>query len=245
METQMMIQDTTAFVTGANRGIGLALINILLKKGVGKVYASAREQRGLNVLADLNNPKVIPITLDITDAAQVAHAATQAKDAQLLINNAGTINFGSILEAPDEDLRANMETNYYGTLNVTRAFAPVIAGNGGGAIVNQLSIVALASMPGLAAYNASKAAAWSMTQSIRANLSSQNIAVHGVYPGPVDTDMTSALNIPKAHPSDVALAILNGVEAGVEDIFPDDTSRGAYEAWRQDHKAIEAQFAQM
>jgi len=241
----MNINDTTAFVTGANRGIGLAIVSALLAKGAAKVYATARDQAGLDALASINDPRIVPLTLDITDSAHVHQTAAQASDVQMLINNAGRLNMGPILQASAEELRANMDTNYFGTLNVTRAIAPVIAANGGGAIVNQLSIVALASMPGLAAYNASKAAAWSMTQSIRADLAGQNIAVHGVYPGPVDTDMAKAFDIPKASPQSVAEAILAGVEGGVEDIFPDDVSRGAYDAWRQDHKAVEAQFAAM
>jgi len=245
LEMQMQIKDTTAFVTGANRGIGRAIINSLLQQGAAKVYATARDQVGLDAIAKIGDARITPVRLDITDPAQATQAASQADDVKLLINNAGSLTLGPILQATPEDLRANMETNYFGTLNVTRAFAPVIAKIGGGAIVNQLSIVALASMPGLAAYNASKAAAWSMTQSIRADLSAQNIAVHGVYPGPVDTDMTRVFDVPKASPESVAQAILAGVQAGVEDIFPDDVSRGAYEAWCQDHKAVEAQFAQM
>jgi len=241
----MKIKDSTAFVTGANRGIGRAIIDALLEQGASKVYAAARGPAGLDALTQINDARVIPVALDITDPAQANQAAALAGDVNLLINNAGAISLGPILQASAEDLRTNMDTNYYGTLNVTRAFAPVIAANSGGAIVNQLSIVALASMPGLAAYNASKAAAWSMTQSIRADLGVQGITVHGVYPGPVDTRMAEPFDIPKARPQDIAKAIMAGVEGGAEDIFPDDVSRGAYDAWRQDHKAVEAQFAQM
>jgi len=241
----MNMRNTTAFVTGASRGIGRALVDVLLSRGVKKIYATARTQTGMDTLTAIQDPRLVAVMVDISDPVQVARAAAQGGDVNLLINNAGQINFGSILEASIDDVRANMETNYYGTLNVIRAFAPVIEANGGGAVVNLLSIVALASMPGLAAYNASKAAAWSMTQSVRADLRTRGIVVHGVYPGPVDTDMLNGVEIDKAAPQDVAEAIVGGVEQGVEDIFPDDVSKGAYAAWCQDHKAVEAQFSTM
>lgn len=136
-----------------------------------------------------------------------------------------------------------METNYFGTLRMVNEFAPLLIANGRGAIVNVLTIVALASMPGLAGYNASKAAAWSLTQSYRADLAQSGVAVHGVYPGPVDTDMARMFDVPKTPPRDVAQRILDGVERGVEDIFPDPMSEQVYSAWRQDHKAVERQFA--
>jgi short-subunit dehydrogenase len=128
---------------------------------------------------------------------------------------------------------------------MARAFAPVLAANGGGAMVNLLSVVALASMPGLAGYNASKAALWSVTQSLRATLAANGTAVHGVFPGPVDTDMAAALDIAKTSPVEVAQAILAGIEAGEEDIFPDVMAQQVYAAWKADHKAIEHQFAAM
>ena len=163
----------------------------------------------------------------------------------LLVNNAGVLDFGGILDAPDEAFERNFSVNFHGKLNMARAFAPAIEKNGGGAIVNILTLVALASMPGLSVYNASKAAAWSMTQSLRASLAGKGIEVFGVFPGAVDTDMLAGVDIPKTGPADVARAIVEGIAAGHEDIFPDPMSTQVYAAWKQDHKAVEKQFAAM
>jgi short-subunit dehydrogenase len=163
----------------------------------------------------------------------------------LLINNAGVLDFGSVLDAPLLAFERNFGTNFYGVLATSRVFAPVIEKNGGGAIVNLLTLVALASMPGLGVYNASKAAAWSLTQSMRAGLAGRGIAVHGVFPGAVDTDMLASVQMAKTSPDAVAQAVIQGVSQSVEDIFPDPMSASVYEAWRKDHKAVEKQFAAM
>jgi NAD(P)-dependent dehydrogenase (short-subunit alcohol dehydrogenase family) len=162
----------------------------------------------------------------------------------LLFNNAGILNFGNILEVPIEDINRLFATNFYGKLQMARAFAPALERDGG-AIVNVLTVVAFASMPGLATYNASKAAAWSMTQSLRATLAAKRIQVFGVFPGAVDTDMLAGVEMPKTDPADIAAAVLNGIEEDEEDIFPDPMSRQLYAAWKQDHKAVERQFATM
>lgn len=189
--------------------------------------------------------RVIPLQIDVTNVAQVKAAANQAKDVTLLINNAGVAAFGSILSNPQELVVRDIDTNYYGKLNMIRAFAPIIESNGGGGIANLLTIVALASMPGLGGYNASKAAAWSMTQSVRAELSKKGIEVYGVYPGAVDTDMIRAIEMPKTSPEDLASATLDGIEASQEDIFPDAMSQQFYTGWTRDHKALEHQFGAM
>ncbi len=163
----------------------------------------------------------------------------------MLINNAGVLDFGAVLETPRTAFERNFGTNFYGLLAMTRAFAPAIERNGGGAVVNILTLVALASMPGLGVYNASKAAAWSLTQSLRAGLAGKGIAVHGVFPGAVDTDMLAGVEMTKTSPADVARAVVEGVGRGVEDIFPDPMSSALYDAWRRDHKAVEKQFAAM
>ncbi len=148
-----------------------------------------------------------------------------------------------LLEADRIQIERAFATNFYGSLAMSTAFAPVITANGGGAVVNVLTITALATMPSRSAYNASKAAAWSMTQSLRATLADNRIRVVGVFPGPVDTEMLAGIPIPKAPPADVAAAIVAGIAADAEDIYPDPAARGVYEQWKQDHKAIERQFA--
>lgn len=239
----MINHDTVAFVTGANRGIGAALVHALGDAGVGRIYAAARSPASLEKMKRPTN--VVPVALDVTEPDQLARATDLASDVTLLFNNAGILAFGDILTTPWEDIEANLNVNYLGKLRVARAFAPVIERNGGGAIVNTLTLVALASMPGLSAYNASKAAAWSMTQSLRASLAERSIRVHGVFPGAVDTDMLTGVEMEKAAPADVATAILNGVVKGEEDIFPDAMSASLYDAWASDHKTVEKQFASM
>ena len=241
----MEIRNATALITGANRGIGRALVAALLQTGAKTIYAASREPRNLEATLALDPKRVQPVLLDVTDRAQVAALPARLRDVTLLVNNAAVLHFGGILDVPLETVAAELDTNFYGKLLMARAFAPVIERNGGGAIVNMLTLVALASMPGLSVYNASKAAAWSMTQSLRASLAGKGVAVHAVFPGAVDTDMLAGVEMPKAAPEDVAAAIVAGVAADQEDIFPDPMSAQVYAAWKQDHKAIERQFASM
>jgi NAD(P)-dependent dehydrogenase (short-subunit alcohol dehydrogenase family) len=241
----MKIQDATVLVTGANRGIGSAFVHALLQAGAKKVYATARDLNSLQAVTALDAHRVIPLQVDITDRELVNALPAKAKDVNLLINNAGILAFGSILEVPTETIASQFETNFYGPLNMARAFVPVIERNHGGAIVNILTLVALASMPGLSVYNASKAAAWSMTQSLRASVVEKGIIIHGVFPGAVDTEMLAGVEMAKTSPNDIAVAVLSGIEAEQEDIFPDPMSAQVYMAWKQDHKAVEKQFATM
>jgi NAD(P)-dependent dehydrogenase (short-subunit alcohol dehydrogenase family) len=241
----MKLQSTTALVTGANRGIGRAFVEALLNAGVQKVYAAARDRNSLEAIVALDPARVVALQVDVTDDNLVSHLSEQAPDVNLLINNAGVLSFGSILETPIETIHQQFDINFYGTLNMARAFVPVLEQNGGGAIVNVLTLVALASMPGLAAYNASKAAAWSMTQSLRASVVDKNIEVYGVFPGAVDTDMLAGVDMAKTSPADIATAVLQGITTQQEDIFPDAMSSQLYAAWKQDHKAVEKQFAVM
>lgn len=241
----MKLQNATALVTGANRGIGRAMVQALLNAGVQKVYATARDRHSLEALKAVDPTRVIPLQVDITDRNLVSRLTEQAPDVNLLINNAGVLSFGNILETSLEVIHQQFDVNFYGTLNMARAFVSVLERNGGGAIVNLLTLVALASMPGLAAYNASKAAAWSMTQSLRASVADKNIAVYGVFPGAVDTDMLAGVDMAKTSLADIVTAILQGIETDQEDIFPDPMSNQVYTARKQDHKAIEKQFATM
>lgn len=239
----MQIKDSAVLVTGANRGIGRALVDALLERGAGRVYATARDLSTLEVVARRDG-RVQAIRLDVRNPVEAREAAAIATDVSLLVNNAAVLSVGGPADVSLDQVRDAMETNYFGTLNVITAFLPTLERQHG-AIVNMLTVVALASMPKLSAYNASKAAGLSLTQSFRADLAKRGVAVHGVFPGPVDTDMSRSFTMPKTPAIDVARAILGGIEAGVEDIFPDPTSQQVYSAWRLDHKAVEKQFASM
>jgi NAD(P)-dependent dehydrogenase (short-subunit alcohol dehydrogenase family) len=240
----MQTKDSVALVTGANRGIGRAYVEALLEQGARRVYAAARTLSTLDAVVGLDKKRVHPVTLDVTSAADARAVAAEAGDVNLLINNAAILNVGGSADVSLDALRANMETNFFGTLNVTRAFIPALEKNHG-AVVNMLTLVALVSMPALSAYNASKAAALSLTQSLRADLGKRGVAVHAVFPGAVDTDMIRGFEMPKTAPMDIARAVLAAVEMGEEDIFPDPMAQQVYAAWRQDPKAVERQFASM
>jgi len=239
----MHLENSVAFVTGANRGIGRAFVDALLERGATRIYAAARDHTSRETLARLDQ-RVRIVELDVRNPAHAKAAADQARDVTLLINNAGTLSVGGPADVSLSAVRDDMETHFLGTLHVINAFVPVLEQHHG-AIVNMLTLVALASMPALAAYNASKAAALSLTQSVRADLGKRGITVQGVFPGAVDTDMIRSFVMPKTPAIDVARATLDGIEAGEEDIFPDPMSRQIYTAWRQDHKAVERQFAAM
>jgi NAD(P)-dependent dehydrogenase (short-subunit alcohol dehydrogenase family) len=241
----MQIQQQKALVTGANRGIGKALVQSLLEAGVAKVYATARNVSALGSLVALDSERVVALDLDVTKCEDIKRAAERASDVTLLFNNAGVLDFGSVLDAPGDAFRRNLEVNFYGLLHVTQSFAPVPKRNGGGAVTNILTLVALASMPGLGVYNASKAAAWSVTQSLRADLGKHGTKVFNVFPGAIDTDMLRGVEMPKTAPGHVATEVIAGIEADQEDIFPDPMSQQFYSRWKADHKAVEKQFAAM
>ncbi len=238
------LSGKTALVTGANRGIGEALVDSLVAAGAKKVYAAARNTSALESLLARHGSRVVPLQLDVTNAAQIAAAAATATDVDLLVNNAGIVGFhGGDFTDPQwiEGGRREMEVNFLGTFAVTQAFAPVLAKNGGGAIVNLNSVASFVSFPILAAYSASKAATHSLTQVTRAMLRAQNTQVFGVYPGPIDTRMAEALPLEKASAADAAVAIVAGISAGHEEIFPDKVSQGAGPAFFSDPKGLERQ----
>ena len=238
----MQIKDSVALVTGANRGIGRAFIDALLERGASRVYAASRDLRSLDAVVRLDPTRIRALKLDVTSTEDARAAAAQAKDLTLLINNAAVLSLGRLADIPVDAVRGDMETNFFGLLNVITAFVPVLERNAG-SIVNILTLLSLASMPGVAAYNASKAAGWSLTQSFRADLAKRGIRVHGVFPGAVDTDMARSFEIPKPPAIDVARATLAGVDANEEDIYPDPMSQQVYAAWRADHKTVERHFA--
>jgi NAD(P)-dependent dehydrogenase (short-subunit alcohol dehydrogenase family) len=212
----------TVLVTGANRGLGHALVEEALARGAERVYAGTRQP-----LAHADE-RVTPLTLDVTDAAQIEAAAEQVPSLDILINNAG-------LSLPDDlggrsSLDDHLAVNYYGTWAVTQAFVPALT-RSQGTVVNVVSVAAVAAVPVLPAYSASKAAALSLTQSLRALLAGKGVRVHAVLPGPIDTDMVRDLAIPKTPPDSVAVGILDGVESGEEDIFPDPFAQTMAEGW--------------
>jgi len=231
------IQGKSVLVTGANRGIGRAFVEALLARGADRIYAGARRPEALNDLIATGGGKVIPIRLDITNADDIA-AAAQNRDVALVINNAGTAGFSSFTnqEAALQG-RLEMETNYFGTLNVSQAFAPILAENDGGAIINIGSIASHVNFPVLGTYSASKAAVHSLTQGLRAELASQGTQVVGVYPGPVDTDMAEQFDADKTAPQEVVWQILDALERGEENVFPDPVSTQLYEQFRADPDA--------
>jgi NAD(P)-dependent dehydrogenase (short-subunit alcohol dehydrogenase family) len=212
------ITDSVALVTGANRGLGAVFARALLERGAAKVYAAARDPE------TITDPALTPIALDVTDPAAVAAAAEQCGDVTLLINNAG------ISRGPAADLdgaRAEMEVNYFGTLAMSRAFAPVLGRNGGGALVNILSVLSWITFPRVTTYAASKAAAWSLTNALRLELLEQGTQVVGVHAGYIDTDMVAGLTEPKISPETAVAAALDGLESGAYEVLADDVSKQA------------------
>jgi len=222
------IEGKTALVTGANRGIGKVFVKELLDRGVAKVYAAARRPESLEGLVAESGGRVVAIKLDVTRAEDVA-AASAHTDVSLLINNAGTAAFSGFVNADAiAQGRSEMDTNYFGTLRVSQAFAPALKANGGGAIINLGSIASLVNFPVLGTYSASKAAVHSLTQGLRAELAGQGTTVVGVYPGPVDTDMAEKFDADKTAPLEVVRQILDALEKGEESVFPDPTSAQLY-----------------
>jgi len=217
----MKIKNSTALVTGANRGLGLAYAKALLAAGARKVYAGARDPSTVPSLEGL-----VPVKLDVNDAADVAAAAAACGDVDLVINNAGIIGDEPLLGSRGEDaLHDVLRTNLHGVLAVSRAFAPVLRAHGGGALVNMLSALSWTSLPGTSGYSVSKAAAWALTNGLRNELRGQGTQVVGVHAGYIDTDMVRDVDSPKSRPEDIAQAVLAGIEAGESEVLADDTAR--------------------
>lgn len=215
----MHIENSVAFVTGANRGLGLALVHALLAKGARRVYAGVRDPASIVI------PGVVAVRLDVTDPAQVAEAAAACGDVDLLINNAGIADMFDYMD-PDaiEKGRALFDTNFFGVVSMSQAFTPVLAANGGGALVNILSVASWVNAAPLSLYAASKSAAWGFTNGLRTALAAQATLVAGVHVGFMDTDMTDGIDLPKTSPAAVAATILAGIEAELTEIVADEIS---------------------
>ena len=231
----MNITNRSILITGANRGIGRSLVDEALRRNAKRVYAATR--------SPLQHPdkRVTSLTLDVTNPLQIQRAASEVGSLDILINNAGIAIYDDL--SKPEVIEQHLAVNLFGPLNVIRAFLPLLK-RSKGSIVNNISTVALAAMPVVPGYSISKAAALSMTQSLRALLASQGVAVHAVLTGPVDTDMNRGFDIPKASPESAAVAIFDGLEKGEDEIFPDPMSQSIAEGWRNGvAKALERQVA--
>jgi NAD(P)-dependent dehydrogenase (short-subunit alcohol dehydrogenase family) len=219
----MSLKDKTVVITGANRGIGQALVEEALRRGAKRVYAGTRQP-----LAHADG-RVAALTLDVTDAAQIKAAVESVDSLDILVNNAGLALYDDLSDRAV--IERHLAVNFFGIYGVTQAFLPLLT-RSRGAIINVLSDAALAAVPVIPAYSISKAAAFSLTQSLRALLAGRGVRVHAVLPGPVDTEMSRGLDIPKASPESVARAIFDGVENGEDEIFPDAISGSIADSWR-------------
>jgi NAD(P)-dependent dehydrogenase (short-subunit alcohol dehydrogenase family) len=234
-ENSMNITNKTVLITGSNRGIGRALVNEALRRGAKRVYAGTRGA------PENGDERLTPLTLDVTNASQIQRAVDQVESLDVLINNAGIAIYGDLSNL--DTIEQHLAVNLFGPLNVTRAFLPLLR-RSKGAIVNNLSLAGLAAVPVLPAYSISKAAVLNLTQSLRALLAGEGVTVHAAVLGPIDTDMTRSLEIPKVSPESAAIGIFDGLEKGEEEIFPDPVSHSIAEGWRTGvAKALERQFA--
>jgi NAD(P)-dependent dehydrogenase (short-subunit alcohol dehydrogenase family) len=215
----MQIEGSVAVVTGANRGLGRHLAEELVRRGAAKVYAAARHPE------QITSTGVIPLRLDTNDPASVAAAAVTAADATLLVNNAGNYNTATLLDGSMDDIRSLMETHFFGTLSVARAFAPILTANAPGAILNVASVLSWLHPAAAGAYCAAKAALWAQTDSVREELAPRQVTVTALHVGYMDTDMVSAVEAPKNDPALIAAAALDGVETGIEEVLADDLTR--------------------
>jgi len=238
-------QNSIAFVTGGNRGIGRGVVVEILNRGAAKVYAAARNADTLSDLVEVYGERVVPIVLDVADLEQVSAAAAQASDATILVNNAGAGVPGDLFSDDLGQARKHFEVNYWGTLYLTRAFVPIFKANGGGTIINLSSVAGLTNFPAFPTYSDSKAAVHSLTVGTRLLLAGQNILVTGVYPGPVDTDMAHGIEMEKASVESVVNAILDAAAQGKEEVFPDPMSEGYAAPYEAGHKTLEQAVAQM
>jgi len=237
-----VFKDKIILVTGANRGIGKSLVSALLNHGEGKIYANCRNLKSMPLFDD---DRIVPLQLDITDDEQIAEIANAALDTEILINNAGTLNPGNMLHGELLGMENDLEVNYFGTIKMMRAFAPILITNGASIMINIVSIAAYSPLPSIAGYAASKAALYSATLSVRIELAKDGVAVYAVNPGAIDTDMNKGSDWEMPDPDTTAVKILEYVSAGKLDIVPDDMGQGMYAAWREDPEKLSKIFSDL
>lgn len=244
----MKLSNAILLVTGANRGLGRALTLAALAGGARRVYATARDPHQLADLVAGAPDRVVPLALDVTNAHSLAAAAERAPDVTMLVNNAGVLASHRVTTSPLDQIELDFAVNATGLLAASRAFLPALeraAAAGPAAVVNVLSIASLANLPALGGYSAAKAAAYSLTQALRADLAPKHIRVHAVLPGTIDTDMVRDLPPPKTSPAAVAAELFAAVEQDRDEIFPDPISRELHAMWQRDPAALVQQFLAM
>jgi NAD(P)-dependent dehydrogenase (short-subunit alcohol dehydrogenase family) len=241
----MKIEQSVALVTGANRGIGRSLVACLARSGASRIYATARDPKALDEVVAIDPKRIVALKLDVTNQQDVEAAAKRAPDVNLLINNAGVLTSYNILSSSKEQLQQDFAVNFFGMLAVVKALLPALERANGAAVANILTVVSLASRPVIGGYSASKAAAFSLTQSLRPELKAKKIDVHTVIPGAVDTDMIRAFPITKTSPDVVADAIISGIGRGDEDILTDPMAKEAFQGWLKNPKELERYFGSL
>jgi NAD(P)-dependent dehydrogenase (short-subunit alcohol dehydrogenase family) len=244
----MKIQGSRVLVTGANRGLGRAFVEAFLQAGATKVYAGARDIAAMSRATGgaMTDPRIAPVQLDVTSAVDIDAALAQCADIDILVNNAGRMRMQPLLDPDTFELaRAEMEVNYFGTLAMSRAFAPVLVKHGGGCIVNMLSVASWYTYAFNPAYCASKAAALAVTDGLRTELAPRGTQVVGVFAGFIDTDMAAHVSDTKVTPQEVASRTLAGIEAGCDEVFGDDISRALRETLNRDAASVRAEMARL
>lgn len=237
-------QGKVALVSGANRGIGKAIVEELLENGAAKVYAGARKTESLNELVEKYGDRLVPVELDVTKQSTIDALKNSVQGVDILVNNAGVFALGKIFsDTAESSLKQNLEVNVWGVINLTRAVAKDLKKDRETAVINISSLAGLGNMPMASTYSVSKAAVHSITQGIRAELVENNALVIGVYPGPIDTDMAADLPMEKDSPENVAKNIVNALKNGEEDVFPDVMSKEAGAFYASNPKGVEQQFA--
>lgn len=236
------LKDKVILITGANRGIGKSLVKSSLKKGAKKVYATSRD---VSKMPNFKDERVVSLALDITDNVQILKVAEQTKDVDVLVNNAGILSPGNVLEGEISAVENDMKVNYYGTINMMRAFAPILEKNTPSKIVNIVSIVAYSPLPSIAGYSASKTALYSATLSVRIELAKKGITVHAINPGAIDTDMNKGSEWDMPAPDRIATIILDKVEGGELDIVPDEMGLGMFNTWKEEPSKLAKMFSNM